>query len=190
MSLHDNLFLEDGGRNYSWERVRYLTRTLADHSMRRKKYAFQPGDIACCHGSIERAFLDHLQNLNIPLEAGEGEKHWKKPLRFCVVNKRFESGLYEVFLMTTFGRARTFDELGPLAQKYAIPVGGTNWFEDIRPIQTYPASFGWEKGSFIFAIPKLAKDVIPAALRWTVRLVPGELDRLRDISDSKMKVGL
>jgi hypothetical protein len=124
------------------------------------------------------------------LEAWEGEKPFKQPLRFCVINKRFEDGHYEVFLMTTFGRARTFDGLGPIAQKYGIPVGGTNWFEKIDPIQTYPPSFGWERTSFIFAIPVLVKDVIPAALRWTVRLHPGELERLRNISEHKMKVGI
>jgi hypothetical protein len=189
--VRDNVFLDErNGSNYAWERVRYLTRTLADHSMRRKTYAFQPGDIAGCRGSIERAFARHLKDLDIPLEAWEGDKPFKQPLRFCVVNRRFEGGLYEVFLMTTFGQARTFDELGPLAHQYGIPVGGMNWFENINPIRTYPASFGWEGKSFIFAIPTLTKEVIPAALRWTVRLVPGELERLRNISDDKMKVGL
>jgi len=183
------LFLEkENGRIHAWERVRYLTRTLADHSMRRKGF-FQPGDIACCRGSIERAFVHHLQDLDIALEAWEGEKNFQKPLRFCVVNKRFEGDLYEVFLMTTFGQARTFDGLRPIAQMYGIPVGGMNWFENIDPIQTFPPSFGWERKSFIFAIPVLARDVIPAAMRWTVKLVPGELERLRTISDNKMNVG-
>jgi hypothetical protein len=195
MAFHNNLFLDQkDGRNYAWERVRYLTRTLADHSMRWKAHAFQPafqpGDIACCRGSIERAFVHHLQDLNIPLEAWEGEKPYQQPFRFCVVNKRLESNSYEVFLMTTFGQARKFDGLGPIAQNYGVPVGGMNWLENIVPIQTYPPSFGWETKSFIFAIPSLAKKVIPAASRWTVRLVPGELQRLRDISDSMMNVGL
>jgi hypothetical protein len=190
VAFHDNFFLEGQvGRHYAWERVRYLTRTLADHSMRRKASAFEPGDIVRCHGSIERAFCHHLQALGIPLEPWEKDKPFQQPFRFGVINNCLESGFYEVFLMTTFGQARTFAELGLIAQKYGIPVGGMKWLEDIEPIQTYPPSFGWEGRSFIFAIPTLVKDVIPVASRWTVRLVPRELERLRAISNAKMMVG-
>ncbi len=175
------------GPNYAWERFRYLTRLLADSMTRRKSRSFEPGDIACCNGSIELAFYDHLKELQIPLGRWERERSLNKPARYCVINKRLETGYYEVFLMTTFGQARTFDELGPIAHKYGVPVGGMNWFEDISPIKTFPAYFGWDRKSFIFAIPTLAKEVIPAALPRTARLVPGELERLRWISEYKMK---
>lgn len=158
--------------------------------MRRKVRAFQPGDIACCHGSIERAFCRHLQALGIPLEPWEGDKPFKQPLRFCVINKAFDDGYYEVFLMTTFGQARKFEDLGPLAQTYGIPVGGMNWVENIEPIRTYPPSFGWEGKSFIFAIPVVVRDIIPMASRWLVRLVSGELPKLRKISNTKIMVRL
>lgn len=189
--MYDNLFLEEiHGRNYAWERVRYLSRTLADHSVRRRRYSFEPGDIACCYGSIERVFCHHLKDLNIPLEPWEGEKPFKQPLRFCVINRRFEGGVYEVFLMTTFGQARTFDQLGPIARNYGIPVGGMKWFENIDPIQTYPPTFGYKGKSFIFGISTFTEEVIPTAAPSMVRLVPGELERLRKIAGKKMMVGL
>jgi len=174
------------GNVFAWERVRYLTRRLADHLTRRKTTAFEPGDIACCHGSIELSFYNHLKALQYPLERWEEDRQAEKPLRFCVINKRFDKGLYEVFLMTTFGQARTFDELGTIAHKYGVPVGGMNWFEDITPISTFPAYFGWEAKSFIFAIPAVVRFVIPTVFPRTPRLVPGELERLRKISDVKM----
>ncbi|KAF9527030.1 hypothetical protein CPB83DRAFT_857021 [Crepidotus variabilis] len=174
------------GIDSAWERTRYLIK-LEGHRALRKGSVFDPGDIACCTGSLQSIFYRHLEQKTILLNAWERNRKIQGPTRYCIVNRKLQNGSYEVFVMTTFGQARLFEDLGLIARKYGIPLGGMKWPEEIRPIMTYPAAFGWEKKSFIFGIPTVVPSLLPASTVRAIRLVPGELQRLRDISLRKLK---
>jgi hypothetical protein len=151
----------------------------------------EPGDIACCESSIERIFYTALEDNGIEL------KHWEKPgdlrylpqpKRYCIVNRRIENGIYEVFVLTTFGGAKSFRRMAELGRYFGLPMGDTQWISTTPGLMTIPHIwFGRTFPSFAFAIPCITK-VEPTMLRYYPRLAPGELERLQRYAEDKRKV--
>ncbi|KAH9483954.1 hypothetical protein JR316_0003432 [Psilocybe cubensis] len=126
--------------------------------------------------------------MGVNLEASEMPKFaTEMPKRWCIVNRHITGKTYEVFLLTTFGGARSFEELGIMARMFGMPMGGTQWFNDIPGLTTIPPIFGSEKTSFVFAIP-VVHVIGPSSIPRTTRVPPSELDRLRKFSFAKSKV--
>jgi hypothetical protein len=178
---------------YFWDRIRYTQTGLSSYAQNRRKRnnagGFEPGDIACCESSIERIFYTALEDNGVEL------KYWEKgstvvtqPRRYCIVNRHVENGIYEVFVLTTFGGVKSFQRMGELGRYFGIPMGYTQWISTTPGLMTIPHIwFGRTFPSFAFAIPCITK-VEPAMLRYFTRLAPGELERLQHYAEDKRKV--
>ena len=193
---HDSCFLTSKVTagvpfEYFWDRIRYVQTRLASQVQNRRKNndALEPGDIACCELSIERIFYKALQDNGIEL------KHWEKrpdnlpqPKRYCIVNRRIDTGIYEVFVLTTFGGAKSFRKMAELGRYFGLPMGDTQWISTTPGLMTIPHIwFGRTFPSFAFAIPSITK-VEPTMLKYYPRLAPGELERLQRYAEDRRKV--
>ncbi|KIM49375.1 hypothetical protein M413DRAFT_438564 [Hebeloma cylindrosporum] len=176
---------------YFWDRIRYTqTRLSSQAQIRRKKDAWEPGDIACCELSIERIFYRALEDNGIKLKEWEKGGSSSQPKRYCIVNRRIETGSYEVFVLTTFSGAKSFGQMGELGRYFGLPMGDTQWISSTPGLMTIPHIwFGRTFPSFAFAIPCITK-VETAMLRYHARLAPGELERLQRYAEGKRKAML
>ncbi|KAF8965208.1 hypothetical protein BDZ97DRAFT_1812619 [Flammula alnicola] len=169
-----------------WEQVRLTLANLSrDFYTPKLTTVFHPGDIASCRGSIEKAFYGNLMDLGFRLTYGERKSQARvapPPLRFCLVNRHIEGQLYEVFLLTTFGGARHISILDDVARYFAMPMGYTQWTEDIPGVKTIPPMFGQQTTSFLFALPAI-RSVIPCQVR--ARVPARELQRVAEFARAK-----
>ncbi|KDR81735.1 hypothetical protein GALMADRAFT_239912 [Galerina marginata CBS 339.88] len=176
------------GFDPAWEQIRFKHVQLyynAQHTYRRT-LIFQPGHIAFCRGSIEVAFYSHLVDTGVKLRPREMPVDSEKPKRYCIVNKHIADQKYEVFLLTTFGGAKSLDQLGLIARYFGMPMGSTQWIDDTPGLTTIPPILGWNKASFVFALPTIQiieRSNLPAL----TRLPPLQLERLRQFADMKRK---
>ncbi|KAF4615211.1 hypothetical protein D9613_003190 [Agrocybe pediades] len=170
-----------GNPDFVWEKLR-LKHDWAYYESRwnfEKSQIFEPGRVAVCKASVVRVFLSCVSRLGIPLKGREiPPQELDLPLRYCIVNKHIEGNTYEVFVLTTFGGARTWNDLSPLARSFGVPLGKTKWYNRTPGIATIPPILGLEKSSFIFALPTV-KKVELSNLLISTRVPQGELDRLR-----------
>ncbi|PPQ93235.1 hypothetical protein CVT25_015233 [Psilocybe cyanescens] len=171
------------GVDPTWEQIRAQHINLYYNALHRyhRKRKFEPGQIASCDGSIEVAFWLSLIDMGVKIDSSEMPINMKKPKRFCVVNRHVAGQAYEVFLLTTFGGAKNFEELGVLGSNFGFPMGGTKWFNNTPGLATIPPVFGSDKTSFVFAIPVI-EVISPSNVPVATRLPPVELDRLRNFS--------
>ncbi|KAF8163431.1 hypothetical protein B0H34DRAFT_795142 [Crassisporium funariophilum] len=171
-----------------WEQISYANQWLARQTRLKSVDDFEPGDIASCYGSITATFYQYLKRLGYPLDIWElaDREITQLPYRYCIIKRRVERNLYEVFLITTFGDARSQETLGPVGAYFGIPMGNTQWVTTIPSLKTTPPVFGRTRKSFVFAIPAL-KTVEPANMLTQVRLVPGELDRILKFVEENAK---
>ncbi|PPQ98847.1 hypothetical protein CVT24_003401 [Panaeolus cyanescens] len=128
-------------------------------------------------------------------------KSWQKtdgvdmPYRYCIVNRHLVDNKYEVFLLTTFGGARTANDLSILGKQFGMPLGNTGWINNVKPLQTWPPihSFGLQRKSFVFTIPFIATiDQNDTDKRLSVggrvHLLGSDLQRLQNFSRSKIPI--
>ena len=174
---------------YFWDRIRYIQTGLLKSQLRRqKKDALKSGDIASCELSIDRIFYNALENNGIKLKHWENPGNLAQPKRYCIVNRRIESGVYEVFVLTTFGGAKSFRRMAELGRYFGLPMGDTQWISTTPGLMTIPHIwFGRTFPSFAFAIPCITK-VVPTTLKYYTRLAPGELERLQRYAEDRRKV--
>jgi hypothetical protein len=145
-----------------------------------------PGEITHADGGIQDAFRDFMRDQGYKLskveERSGTELHSQK---YCVVLNRRENDEYVICLVSTFGSSQTFNETtSPVARFFGVPFRQEGDDNDAESIAVYPP---WKVRNYIFAAPVIRKEV-----RRNVtarRLGAGELDRLRAIVASKVKVG-
>ncbi|PPQ66439.1 hypothetical protein CVT26_011197 [Gymnopilus dilepis] len=171
-----------------WEQIRFKYIQLYNLSRftYSRTHVFQPGQIGYGDGSLEQAFFARLTEMGFKLAAREMPTSGNVPGRYCIVNKHIEGQKYEVFLMTTFGGAKSENELRLLGRYFGMPMGSTQWIDDTPGLATIPPLFGRDKASFAFAIP-FVTTVSPPNLPTLTRLPFGELERLRKFSRSKLQ---
>ncbi|TFK30057.1 hypothetical protein FA15DRAFT_663390 [Coprinopsis marcescibilis] len=169
-----------------WDWIRLSEFTYPDYVEERP---LEPGEIAFAHGSLQAIFLSLVKSLGIkltPLESSTLSRSNRKG-RFCVVNGRFPDGRYQVFFLTTFGSAEDVAGIDPVGRFFGIPLGlgHSPSFDAVQTTQH------WTGPSYVFGIPVvIPKHIAPTRLRnphIVSKLVPGELERLRSITDLQLE---
>ena len=173
-----------------WEKIR-MKHAWAYYESRysyERTQIFEPGHIAVCRASVMHTFFACLASLGIPLREREIPRgDFEMPFRYCIVNRHIEGNTYEVFLLTTFGGAKTLSNLGLLARNFGVPLGQTQWINQTPSIATIPPILGMDRSSFIFALPTV-KEVEHSNLYTATRVPPGELERLRGMVKQNLRV--
>ena len=170
-------------RNVFWDYVHQALEWLYEEpDVHSTLDGFRPGDIACCQAAVEAVLEETL---------GRGIRDEKSQIyRFCVVNRHIEGDKYEIFVMSTFGNSKSSVQLSSIAQDLGVPVNLTNYNGTIPALKTTPPIlFGIKQPSFVFALPAI-RTVFKTKKSRHVRLVPGELGRLVEYSEHKVKVRL
>jgi len=174
------------GLDFQWERARSILQYISKDAHNPDiPTTFQAGDVAVCRGSIQEVFYRTLMDLGIPLQREEVQQYRalkRLPFRYCVINRQVTGNAYEVFLLTTFGRAAYHQILDAVARHFAMPMGFTKWPVKLPGIKTKPNSFGQDSSSFLFALTTEC-EVIPANIAARVPLE--ELERIRRFSNKK-----
>lgn len=155
----------------------------------RRQKIYEPGQILTCEGSLTLTFYRYLASIGVRFQ--ESELPLSKiatPRRYCIVNRRIQDQLYEVFLATTFSRAKNADQIRGLPRYFGMPIGNTKWLNDIPGLVVVPPELGVNKSSFVFAIPTILPVEPSTILSYGIRLPPGELNRLREFSQEKLTV--
>ncbi len=173
------------GLNFQWERTRSILQYVSQDAYNPDiPTEFQAGDIAVCRGSIQKVFYQTLMDEGIPLRHEEVQQYRaikRLPIRYCVINRK-TGNKYEVYLLTTFGRAAYHQVLDAVARHFAMPMGFTKWPVKLSGIKTKPNSFGQDSSSFLFALTTEC-EVTPAYI--AARVPFEELERIRRFSDRK-----
>ena len=170
-------------RNAFWDYVRQALEWLHEEpDVHSGSDEFRPGEIACCQAAVEAVLEETL---------GRHLRNEKSQIyRFCVVNRHIEGDKYEVFVMSTFGNSKSSVQLSSIAQDLGVPLNLTNYNGTIPALKTTPPIlFGISRPSFVFALPAI-RTVFKTKTERHIRLVPGELDRLVEYSEYKVKVRL
>jgi hypothetical protein len=109
--------------------------------------------------------------------------------RYCIVNHQYPDGRYEVFFLTTFGKAVNPNNLNPVARFFGIPLHPVmHASPDMPPLRLENEwTFQPQEAPFVFGIPVVI-DSYENPRGTPIRLAKGELDRLNGNVDLRLQV--
>ncbi|TFK54648.1 hypothetical protein OE88DRAFT_939550 [Heliocybe sulcata] len=192
------------GADVFWNRINLLYRFEAQRcvaslrSQHAAEYKFRPGDVGFAWGGNSNAWFEFLRMQGVDLTPDELylERRYKTMMepgragKYCVVLSNIDHGEHQgkhlVCNLTTLGDMRFSPSMRtPMNNFFALAFGGLSkpWPPKFPPILTNPP---WWRPAYLYAIPAI-REVIPSLSLEHLSLVPGELDRLQEAVEDRVK---
>lgn len=148
----------------------------------------EPGSIIHAPGALQTIFYKLIELHGHHLTSLEGRIVPVYQSRYAIVNHQYPDGRYEVFFLTTFGKAEDPNNLNPVGRFFAIPLHPPmHKSPDMPPLKLESEwFFKPQDPPFVFGVPAVvSKYDYPKGA--PIRLAKGELDRLNANVELRMQ---